>query len=118
MAPSGPSIGFNQAAAAAASPALNPAIGQALTALLASQGSLGLSNLLGNLGTSSAVNPVVPATTPAVQGGYSAQTNISPGVMGGYGNHVGLQSAYPNQQIGQSSSGRGQYGGVAPYMGH
>ncbi|KAL3028272.1 hypothetical protein AAZX31_03G103700 [Glycine max] len=122
MAPAGPGIGFNPSAAAAAQAALNPAMAQALTALLASQGTLGLTNLLGSIGTSAAVNPGVPAAGSAVQGGgYSAQPNISPGVVGGYGNQVGLQAAYPNQnqQIGQGGSGRGQYGGgAAPYMGH
>eukprot|EP00256_Glycine_max_P028027 XP_003554083.1 UBP1-associated protein 2A [Glycine max] len=122
MAPAGPGIGFNQSAAAAQA-ALNPAMAQALTALLASQGTLGLTNLLGSIGTSAAVNPGVPSAGAAVQGGYSAQPNISPGVVGGYGNQVGLQLAYPNQnqnqQIGQGGSGRGQYGGgSAPYMGH
>ncbi|XP_061355982.1 UBP1-associated protein 2A isoform X1 [Gastrolobium bilobum] len=116
MAPAGPAIGFNQSATAAQ--ALNPALGQALTALLASQGTLGLTNLLGSLGTSAAVNPVVPAAGHGVQGGYNVQPNISPGVIGGYGNQVGLQAAYPNQQIGQGGSGRGQYGGVPPYIGH
>ncbi|CBI24384.3 unnamed protein product, partial [Vitis vinifera] len=44
MAPSGPSMTLNPGVA----PALNPALGQALTALLASQGAgLGLTNLLG-----------------------------------------------------------------------
>ncbi|KAL9331283.1 hypothetical protein ACSQ67_000893 [Phaseolus vulgaris] len=114
MAPAGPGIGFNQAT-------LNPALGQALTALLASQGTLGLTNLLGSIGTSAAVNPGVPASGAGVQSGYSAQSNISPGVIGGYGTQVGLQASYPNQnqQIGQGGSGRGQYGsGGAPYMGH
>ncbi|KAK7336366.1 hypothetical protein VNO77_16904 [Canavalia gladiata] len=60
MAPAGPGIGFNQTAAAAQ--ALNPALGQALTALLASQGTLGLTNLLGSIGSSAAaVNPGIPA---------------------------------------------------------
>ncbi|KAK7396070.1 hypothetical protein VNO78_16813 [Psophocarpus tetragonolobus] len=121
MAPAGPGLGFSQAAAAQA--ALNPALGQALTALLASQGTLGLTNLLGSIGTSGAVNPSsVPSAGASVQSGYSGQPNISPGVIGGYGNQVGLQVAYPNpnQQIGQGGSGRGQYGsgGAAPYMGH
>jgi heterogeneous nuclear ribonucleoprotein A1/A3 len=124
MAPTGPAAGYNQAAASAVqglNPVLTPALGQALTALLASQGaSLGLSNLLGSLGTSSALNPGVPAAAHAVQNGYSAQPAISPSLMGAYGNTVpqtGLLQ-YPNQQIGQGGSGRGQYGGTAPYTGH
>ncbi|KAA8516305.1 hypothetical protein F0562_016598 [Nyssa sinensis] len=52
MAPSAPGLPFNQGAAAAAAQALNPALGQALTALLATQGAgLGLTSLLGSLGT-------------------------------------------------------------------
>ncbi|CAI8613732.1 unnamed protein product [Vicia faba] len=126
MAPAGPTIGYNQAAASAAqglNPVLTPALGQALTALLASQGAtLGLSDLLGSLGTSNALNHGgVPAAGHGVQSGYSAQPTISPSVMGAYGNsvpQVGLQVQYPNQQIGQGGSGRGQYGGAASYMGH
>ncbi|KAI4348532.1 hypothetical protein L6164_009245 [Bauhinia variegata] len=122
MAPSVPGIAFNQGAAA--SQTLNPALGQALTALLATQGAgLGLTNLLGTLGSAAAVNPGVAAAGHGVQGGYGNQSNISPGVIGGYSNQGGLQAAYANQQVGQSGSGRGQhgvgqYGGVAPYMGH
>lgn len=124
MAPAGPVAGYNQAAASASAaqglnPALTPALGQALTALLASQGAtLGLGNLLGSLGASSAVTPGVPAAGHGVQSGYSAQPTISPTVMGAYGNAVpqaGLQVLYPNQQLGQGGSGRGQYGGAAPY---
>ncbi|XP_061360539.1 UBP1-associated protein 2A-like [Gastrolobium bilobum] len=126
MAPAGPAIGYNQGgAAAAAAQALNPALGQALTALLASQGAgLGLTGLLGTLGSQAAVNPA----GHGMQGGYGSQANVNSGAIGGYGNQVGLQSAYPNQQVGQGGSGRGQqqqqqhgvgqYGGVAPYMGH
>ncbi|KAI9121089.1 hypothetical protein K1719_008122 [Acacia pycnantha] len=122
MAPAGPGIGFNQQAAAAQT--LNPALGQALTALLATQGAgLGLTNLLGTLGSGATVNPAVPSAGHGIQGGYSNQPNISSGVIGGYGNQSGLQGTYPSQQVGQSGSGRGQhgvgqYGGVAPYMGH
>ncbi|KAF7801400.1 UBP1-associated protein 2A [Senna tora] len=111
MAPAGPGIGYNQGAAATQT--LNPTIGQALTALLATQGAgLGLTNLLGTLGSAAAVNPGVPAAAGhGMQGGYSNQSNISPGVIGGgYGNQSALQGQYPNQQMGQSGSGRGQHG--------
>lgn len=126
MAPAaaGAGMGYNQGAAAAQ--ALNPALGQAITALLASQGAgLGLTNLLGTLGSAAAaVNPgVTAAAGHGMQGAYPSQTNISPGVIGGYGNQGGLQGGYPSQQMGQGSSGRGQhgagqYGNMAPYMGH
>ncbi|KAK7822950.1 ubp1-associated protein 2b [Quercus suber] len=126
MAPAaaGAGMGYNQGAAAAQ--ALNPALGQAITALLASQGAgLGLTNLLGTLGSAAAaVNPGVPAAAGhGMQGAYPSQTNISPGVIGGYGNQGGLQGGYPSQQMGQGGSGRGQhgagqYGNIAPYMGH
>ena len=120
MAPSGPpAIPYNQGAAAQA---LNPALGQALTALLATQGAgLGLTNLLGSLGSASvgaAVNPGVAGAGLGVQGGYPNQA-VSSGIVGGYGS----QGAYGNQQMGQgSSSGRPQHGvghmgGMAPYMG-
>jgi heterogeneous nuclear ribonucleoprotein A1/A3 len=94
---------------------LNPALGQAITALLASQGAgLGLTNLLGTLGS---VNPGVP--TAAAGHAYPNQAHM----IGGYGNQGGMQGGYPNQQAGQGGSGRGQhgvvqYGGVTPYMGH
>jgi heterogeneous nuclear ribonucleoprotein A1/A3 len=97
---------------------LNPALGQAITALLASQGAgLGLTNLLGTLGSAAAMNPGVPAA--AAGHAYTNQANI----IGGYGNQGGMQGGYPNQQAGQGGSGRGQhgvvqYGGVPPYMGH
>ncbi|KAE8125053.1 hypothetical protein FH972_019890 [Carpinus fangiana] len=97
---------------------LNPALGQAITALLASQGAgLGLTNLLGTLGSAAAMNPAVPAG--AAGHAYTNQANI----IGGYGNQGGMQGGYPNQQAGQGGSGRGQhgvvqYGGVPPYMGH
>ncbi|XP_015890948.3 UBP1-associated protein 2A [Ziziphus jujuba] len=123
MAPAGPGIGFNQGPAAAQ--ALNPALGQALTALLASQGAgLGLTNLLGSFGSTAAVNPGVPGTTGhGIQSAYGSQANISPGVIGGYGNQGAIPGGYPNQQIGPGGSGRGQHGvgqyGVGPtYMGH
>ncbi|GAV88797.1 RRM_1 domain-containing protein [Cephalotus follicularis] len=103
----------------AAAQALNPALGQALTALLASQGAaLGLNPalgqaLLGTLGSAAAVNQGMPGVGTGMQGGYVNQSNISQGVIGGYGN----QGGYPNQQMGQGGSGRGQHG-YAPYMGH
>ncbi|XP_010517587.1 PREDICTED: UBP1-associated protein 2B-like [Camelina sativa] len=99
--------------------AINPAIGQALTALLASQGAgLGLNQafgqaLLGALGTAS---PVAAAGMPS---GYGTQ-NITPRVYPAYGAQAGFQGGYQTQQPGQGSAGRGQhgvrYGG--PYMGH
>uniref|UniRef100_A0A803LTC6 RRM domain-containing protein n=2 Tax=Chenopodium quinoa TaxID=63459 RepID=A0A803LTC6_CHEQI len=110
-------VGYNQGPAAAA-PGLNPALGQALTALLASQGAgLGLNNLLGTLGGGMGGAP------GAVHGGYGAQNvGVNPSVLGGYGNQGGLQSAYPNQQLGQGGAGgrsqHGHMGGVAPYGGH
>ncbi|EEF40297.1 Heterogeneous nuclear ribonucleoprotein A1, putative [Ricinus communis] len=122
MAPAAPpGIGYQGAAGA---PALNPALGQALTALLASQGAgLGL-NLLGSLGSAAAVNQGgVPGAAAGMQGAYGNQPSISPGVIG-YGNQGVMQGGYSSQQIGQTSSGRGQhggvgqYGGVGPYMGH
>ncbi|KAJ0042323.1 hypothetical protein Pint_18343 [Pistacia integerrima] len=109
MAPSGPGVG------AAAAQALNPAIGQALTAILATQGAgLGINPALGQalLGLGSAAG-----AGAGMQGGYPNQA-VSPGVMTGYGN----QGGYPNQQMAQGGSGRGQHGvnqyGGAPYMGH
>ncbi|KAF3787498.1 UBP1-associated protein 2B [Nymphaea thermarum] len=120
-------LGFNQAAAAAASPApLNPALGQALTALLASQGAgLGLTNVLASLSPAlnpnlaSAVNPTV--TTPlagnASHGAGVGAFGNQPGVNAGmYGNQGGL----PYQNITQQSGGRSQSAGgpMGPYMGH
>ncbi|GAB2267063.1 hypothetical protein Dimus_002045 [Dionaea muscipula] len=116
----GPSVGavpFNQGATVAAQAALNPALGQALTALLASQGAgFGLTNLLGTIGTAG----VGSAMNPAVPGGYGNQAVGTNGVLGGYGGQ-GLQAAYPSQQSGQGSAGRSQHGhmgGVTPYSGH
>uniref|UniRef100_A0A5B7BF22 Putative UBP1-associated protein 2A-like n=1 Tax=Davidia involucrata TaxID=16924 RepID=A0A5B7BF22_DAVIN len=120
MAPSAAGLPFNQGAAAAAAQALNPALGQALTALLASQGAgLGLTNLLGTLGTAGVG---AAGAGHGIQGAYGNQgmgSSISPAVMGSYGN----QGGYPNQQMGQGGSGRSQHGvghmgGAAPYMGH
>lgn len=94
MAPSGPPVGYNPGVAA---PALNPALGQALTALLASPG-LGLGNLL------APVNPGAPPAAYANQAGYGGQ----PPMPGGY----------QNPQMGQTGGVRPQQGGGAPYMGH
>ncbi|MBA0825299.1 hypothetical protein Goarm_021898, partial [Gossypium armourianum] len=115
MAPSGPAgAGFNHGVAAAgfnpgvaaAAPGLNPALGQALTALLTSQGAgLGLGNLLGGF-TGAAANQGAHAA------GYGNQ------VAGGYGNQMGVQGGYHNPQLGQGGAGRSQPGGGAPYMGH
>lgn len=113
-------VPFNHGAAAG--PALNPALGQALSALLATQGAgLGLNNLLGTLGGGIGA-PGVGAAGHGMQGGYGSQAigGINPG-LSGYANQAGLQAAYPNQQMGQGGSGRSQHGhmgGVAPYGGH
>ncbi|GFZ18080.1 UBP1-associated protein 2A [Actinidia rufa] len=105
MAPSGPSMGFNPAVAA---PALTPALGQALTALLASQGAgLGIGNLLGGLGAQ--MNQGVPPVMMNNQG-YGNQ----PG--GSYGNQQVMQGGYQNPQMGQGA-GRPPPGAGA-YMGH
>lgn len=102
MAPSAPAVGFNPGVAA---PALNPALGQALTALLATQGAgLGFGNLLGGLGGA----PVNQAGPPAGYGNQAA---------GSYGNQP-MQGGYQNPQMGQSSAGRPHPGAGAPYMGH
>ncbi|KDP37881.1 hypothetical protein JCGZ_05763 [Jatropha curcas] len=102
MAPSGPSVSFSPGMA---SQGLNPAIGQALTALIASQGAgLGLGNLLGGLGA----GPVNQGVPPA---GYGAQA-------GGYGNQPAMQGGYNpqmNPHVGQTGAGRSQQGS-APYM--
>ncbi|CAI0417319.1 unnamed protein product [Linum tenue] len=112
----GAGIGFNHGAAAAQ--ALNPALGQAITALLATQGAgLGLTNVLGTLGTAAVNQGGVPSS--GMQSAYSNQPSISPGVMG-YANQ-GMPGGYASQQMGQGGPGRGQhpqYGGAAPYMNH
>lgn len=119
MAQSGP---YNQGSAQS----LNPVIGQALTALLASQGGagLGLTNLLGTLGsTGIGAAPSVPAMS-AMQGGYGSQpSTLGSNVMGGYGSQPGMQGGYQNPQMGQPNTGRsqqggGHMGGIPPYMGH
>ncbi|KAL9232700.1 hypothetical protein vseg_007779 [Gypsophila vaccaria] len=98
---------------------LNPALGQALTALLASQGAgLGLNNLLGTLGAG--VGGVGAGGVGHLgQGGYGGQAGIGPG-LGGYGGQGGgLQSAYPSQQMGKGGHGRSQHGyNGPPYGGH
>ncbi|GAB2221713.1 hypothetical protein Drorol1_Dr00012899 [Drosera rotundifolia] len=109
-------VPFNQGAAVAAQAAFNPALGHALTALLATQGAgLGLGNLLGTLGTAG-VGPV----NPAVSGGYGNPVVGGTGLLGGY-NGQAFQTAYLNQQSGQGSGARSQHGhmgGGAPYSGH
>ena len=105
MAPSAPApaVGFNPGVAGPQ--ALNPALGQALTALLATQGAgLGIGNLLGGIG-----GP--PFNQPGPPGGYANQA------VGGYGNQQVMQGGYQNPQMGQSS-GRPHPGPGAPYMGH
>ncbi|GAB2210052.1 hypothetical protein Drorol1_Dr00015305 [Drosera rotundifolia] len=100
--------------ALAAQAALNPVLGQALTALLASQGAgFGLGNIMG----------IGPGVNPA--GVYGNQGVGTSGVLGGYGVQPGLQAAYPNQQLGQGStggrSGQGSghlSGSSGPYSGH
>ncbi|GER55022.1 RNA-binding (RRM/RBD/RNP motifs) family protein [Striga asiatica] len=101
MAPSGgppgiPAAGFNQAVAP-------EAIGQAVAALLATQGAgLGFGNLLGGIGAG--VNPQgAPPPMMNNAGGYGGQ----PRMQGGYGGQ---------QQMGQGGF-RSHHGG-APYMGH
>ncbi|KAL0371006.1 UNVERIFIED_CONTAM: UBP1-associated protein 2A [Sesamum angustifolium] len=107
MAPSAgpavPSVGFNPAVAPAA-------IGQAVAALLATQGAgLGIGNLLGGIGAG--VNPqVVPPMMN--NAGYGGQ-----GGAGGYGGQPGMQGGYGGQpQMGQG--GVRPHQGGAPYMGH
>lgn len=85
----------------------NQVIGQALTALLASQGA-GL-----------AFNPAIgQAFNPGLAGmptGYGTQ-----GMIPGYGVQPGLQGGYQTPQPGQGGKGRGQHGlgQYSPYMGH
>ncbi|XP_031114384.1 UBP1-associated protein 2A-like [Ipomoea triloba] len=101
MAPAaGPgAVGFN--------PAVAPVLGQALTALLTTQGAgLGIGNLLGGL-------PVNPHGVPPVVNnapGYGAQS-----APGGYGGHPGMQGGYQNPAMGQGGV-RPQ--GGAPWRGH
>lgn len=105
MAPAaGPAVGFNPTVAAA--PTLPPALGQALTALLTSQGAgLGIGNLLGGLG-----GPVNQGVPPVMSNaGYGGQG------AGGYGSQPGMQGGYQNPQMGSHGGVRPQQGG---YMGH
>lgn len=105
MAPTGPAGGGYNAGVPAQG--LNPALGQALSALLANQGAgLGLGNLLGGLGGA----PVNQAGPPAAAYGNQAAM--------GYG-QPGLQPQYQNPQLGQGGGVRPHPGpGGAPYMGH
>ena len=98
MAPSGPApVGFN--------PAVAPALGQALTALLATQGAgLGIGNLLG--GFSGPVNPQGVPPVMSNAGGYGAQ-----GAGGGYG-------AQPMQYQNPQMQGGARPQGGAPYPGY
>ncbi|KAJ6304371.1 hypothetical protein OIU77_018103 [Salix suchowensis] len=106
MAPAaaGAGIGFNQGPAG---PALNPALGQALTALLATQGAGlgGLTNLLGTLGSAAAVTQGgLSSAGHGMQGAYGNQASISPGVMGTYAN----QGSYAGW-ISKSADGTGWF---------
>ncbi|CAH8363366.1 unnamed protein product [Eruca vesicaria subsp. sativa] len=101
---------------------MDPGIGQALTALLASQGA-GLAfnpaigqALLGSLGTGVGVYPGVGAGMPT---GYGIQ-GMTPGTIPGYGAQPGLEGGYQTPQPGQGGKGRGQHGvgQYSPYMGH
>ncbi|KAL0740061.1 hypothetical protein Bca4012_081574 [Brassica carinata] len=99
---------------------LNPAIGQAITALLASQGAgVGMNQAFGQalLGTLGAPSPGAGAGMPS---GYGAQASMTPGVFPGYGFQDGFQGGYQTQlpgqggyqtqQPGQGGAGRGQHG--------
>ncbi|KAK1317789.1 Heterogeneous nuclear ribonucleoprotein 1 [Acorus calamus] len=117
-------MGYNPAAAGPGAVAgFNPAIGQAITALLAAQGTgLGLTNLLGTAGAGSVVNPggaqMVNNGQHMMQGGY-ANPAANPAMMGGYGNQPAMQGGgYGNPQMGQGSGGRGQTGYMGGYTGH
>ncbi|RWR75807.1 UBP1-associated protein 2A [Cinnamomum micranthum f. kanehirae] len=128
MAPSQGALQFNQGVPpAAAAAALNPALGQALTALLATQGAgLGLTNLLGSLGTAAGMaapgNPNVPSMVNNAGHGMQYGNQAVGNSMGGYGNQPGMQPGYPNPPIqgggGRSQQGGGHMGGAPPYMGH
>ncbi|KAG4953124.1 hypothetical protein AAZX31_14G039100 [Glycine max] len=103
MAPSGSAVGgFNPGLPAQG---LNPALGQALTALINQGAGLGLGNLLGGLGGA----PVNQAGPPAP---YANQPAM------GYGNQPAMQPGYQNPQMGQGSGVRPHPGAGAPYMGH
>ncbi|KAI3902263.1 hypothetical protein MKW92_011831 [Papaver armeniacum] len=98
---------------------LNPVLGQALTALLASGGgAAGLGMAANLLGMGPPVNPSVQ-----MQGGYGSQPGaLGSNAMAGYGTQPGMQGGYQNPQMGQPNAGRsqqgGHMGGVPPYMGH
>ncbi|KAE9606256.1 hypothetical protein Lal_00024946 [Lupinus albus] len=103
MAPSGPPVGYNPGVPGAQG--LNPVLGQALSALLTTQGAgFGLGNLLGGLGGAPMNQSVPPA-------GYGNQPAMN------YGNQQGMQQGYQNPQMGQSSGVRPHPGAGAPYMG-
>ncbi|KAL9662364.1 hypothetical protein QQ045_027197 [Rhodiola kirilowii] len=111
MAPTQVVGGFNPAVAAQAT--MNPALGQALTALLASQGAgMGLSNLLGSLGGPS----MNQSGTPVMQNpGY-----VNPASLG-FGTPQMMQGGYQNPQMGKGSGSRGPPGhhlGGPHYMGN
>ncbi|KAG6433608.1 hypothetical protein SASPL_105223 [Salvia splendens] len=101
MAPSaGPAGGFNPAVAPAA-------IGQAVAALLATQGAgLGIGNLLGGIGNPQGVPPMMN------NAGFGGQ-----GAGGGYGGQPGMQGSYGGQPHMGQGGVRPRQGG-APYMGH
>ncbi|MCD7472856.1 hypothetical protein HAX54_014260 [Datura stramonium] len=103
MAPSGPApVGYNPAVAA-----VTPALGQALTALLATQGAgLGIGNLLGGLSGPVNHQGVPPVMNNAT--GYGAQ-----GAAGGYGAQPAMQYQNPQMQ-----GGARPQGGGAPYSGY
>ncbi|KAF1868626.1 hypothetical protein Lal_00036064 [Lupinus albus] len=105
MAPSGPAVGgYNTGVPAAQG--LNPVLGQAISALLTTQGAgLGFGNLLGGL-AGAPVNQSVP------QAGYGNQPAMN------YGNQQVMPQGYQNPQMGQSSGVRPHPGAGAPYMGH
>ncbi|KAI3461185.1 hypothetical protein Pfo_017848 [Paulownia fortunei] len=107
MAPSAgqamPSMGFNPAVAPAA-------IGQAVAALLATQGAgLGIGNFLGGLGGGANPQGVPPMMNNAPYGGQ--------GGAGGYGGQHGMQGGYGSQPHMGRGGARPHQGG-APYMGH
>lgn len=91
---------------------MDPAIGQALTALLVSQGA--------GLGFN-------PALGQALLGSFGTAAGGGAGMPSGYGTHgmtpgatPGLQGGYQTPQPGQGGKGRGQHGvgQYSPYMGH
>ncbi|XP_042470415.1 RNA-binding protein P-like [Zingiber officinale] len=133
MAPSGAGVGFNPDAqpAAAVAAGLNPVLGQALTALLANQGSgLGLTNILGNLGSGGvAGTPGALSNSSAhglLGGGYGgggAVGNLNAGMMGGHNSQAYGQGGYGTPSTGQGGAGRsqtglGQMGNLGHYIGH